>query len=878
MMQTFVVNLLLPLGIASTASATVLLYPDSLPSTLTSACTDALTIDVTACDPLVRDLRTDIFYPPASLSRICTTDCSSALETWLSSVQSGCGNQTISADLEVEAAAVYIPGALQYSFQHACLKDDSGRFCGPVAALAAAFSDPGINPFNYISNITDQVRPDNCDACLAERLRLREGSPYFDGPIVASMSLYESMTASCSIVGRPVVTTTIDYFTAAPAPTAKVCEGSTYTIKASDDCYTISKSQGVGTNWLLADNDLEAFCTDFPAAGSSLCITNQCTTVTVPTNATCEAVAAAANITETQLIAWNPSISYGCANLPKMNGSEICVDAPGRKFVVPSDTSALPPLTPTTTAPKPTDAADGSGGAEKPCGRWYLVQQGDYCNLVAIKFGITLPDFLFLNPAVNANCTNLFALESYCVAAVGDINTYTSRPGFASVTLDPSAPFTGIPFTERPDATNSPYTRLYTPLPEATGTRDDCVHYFAGDDYQYNLTGSPFASNCELAAITYDVDLESFGLWNPGLGNVSDPACAFEKGVRYCGSWYLETAIQVTATPTNTSPTPPGPTMSGSPADCNEWAVVTDGLTCTDMASGAGISLEQFLAWNPAVSSDCATNYWVDEAYCVGVSGDDGGTSTTKPPTTSAPSSTSSTTSKPTPPGPTMTGSPADCNKWSLVTDGLSCTDMATQAGISLAQFLAWNPAVSSDCATNYWLGEAYCVGVAGGSTPTTTAKPTTGKPTPPAPTMSGEPDNCNEWAVVTDGLSCTDMASQAGLTLEQFLAWNPAVSSDCAINYWLGEAYCVGIAGGSTPTTTAKPTTGKPTPPAPTMSGEPDNCNKWAVVTDGLSCTDMASQTGLTLEQFLAWNPAVSSDCVTNYWLGEAYCVGVGA
>jgi hypothetical protein len=150
----------------------------------------------------------------------------------------------------------------------------------------------------------------------------------------------------------------------------------------------------------------------------------------------------------------------------------------------------------------PTNAGDGSGGADKPCGRWYSVQQGDYCNLVAVKFGITIPDFLFLNPAVNVNYTNLFALESYCIAAVGNVNTYTGRPGFASVTLDPSAPFTGIPYTERPDATNTPYTRLYTALPKATGMRDDCVHYFAGDDNQYNLTGSPYASNCELAAAT----------------------------------------------------------------------------------------------------------------------------------------------------------------------------------------------------------------------------------------------------------------------------------------------------------------------------------------------------------------------------------------
>ena len=856
MMQTFFVNLLLPLGIASTASATVLLYPDSLPSTLTSECTAALTVDVTVCDPLVRDLRPDVFYPPASLTRICTAGCSSALETWRSSVLSVCGNQTVTVDLEVETAAVYIPGALQYYFQHACLKDDGGRFCGPVAALAAAFSDPGISPFNYISNVTGQVRPDDCDTCLAERLRLREGSPYGDGPIAASMSLYESMTASCGIAGRPVVTTTIGYFTAAPAPTAEVCEGSTYTIQASDDCYTISRSQGVGTNWLLADNNLEAFCTNFPAAGTSLCITNKCTTVTVPVNATCEAMAAAANITEAQLIAWNPSISYGCANLPKMNGSEICVDAPGRKFVTPTDTSALPPLTPTTAAPRPTDASDGSGGAEKPCGQWYSVQQGDYCNLVALRFGISLVDFLFLNPAVNANCTNLFALESYCVAAVGDINTYTGRPGYATITLDPSAPFTGIPYTERPDATASPYTRLYTPLPEATGTRDDCVHYFPGDSFQYNLTGSIFASNCELAAATYNVDLEDFGLWNPGLGNVSDPACAFEKGVRYCGSWYLQ---ERGATPTNASPTPPGPTMSGSPADCNEWTIVTDGLSCTDLASDAGISLAQFLAWNPAVSSDCSTNYWVDEAYCVGISGDDDETTTASSTTTTA-SSTTTTASptKPTPPGPTMSGSPENCNKWSLVTADLSCADLATQAGISLAQFLEWNPAVSSDCSTNYWLGEAYCVGVAPATSTT---------PTPPGPTMSGSPDNCNKWSLVTADLSCTDLASQAGISLAQFLAWNPAVSSDCSTNYWLGEAYCVGVA----PVTSTKPT-----PPGPTMSGSPADCNKWSLVTSGLSCTDLASQAGISLAQFLAWNPAVSSDCSLNYWLGEAYCVGV--
>ena len=40
--------------------------------------------------------------------------------------------------------------------------------------------------------------------------------------------------------------------------------------------------------------------------------------------------------------------------------------------------------------------------------------------MIIIKYGISLEDFLFLNKAVNVNCTNLLADESYCVQPVGD--------------------------------------------------------------------------------------------------------------------------------------------------------------------------------------------------------------------------------------------------------------------------------------------------------------------------------------------------------------------------------------------------------------------------------------------------------------------------
>lgn len=65
----------------------------------------------------------------------------------------------------------------------------------------------------------------------------------------------------------------------------------------------------------------------------------------------------------------------------------------------------------------PTDVAQQ---VNPRCGQYYTTVKGDYCNLLLIKFGIPLVDFLFLNKDVNANCTNLLAHHSYCVKAVGD--------------------------------------------------------------------------------------------------------------------------------------------------------------------------------------------------------------------------------------------------------------------------------------------------------------------------------------------------------------------------------------------------------------------------------------------------------------------------
>jgi hypothetical protein len=90
---------------------------------------------------------------------------------------------------------------------------------------------PTVSIFNYLSEVPDgATEPSSCDECIAARLRMRAGSPYFDGPVVASESLYESMTSSCGITGHPVTTTTIDYSTSEPEPTEVSCAGTQYAI------------------------------------------------------------------------------------------------------------------------------------------------------------------------------------------------------------------------------------------------------------------------------------------------------------------------------------------------------------------------------------------------------------------------------------------------------------------------------------------------------------------------------------------------------------------------------------------------------------------------------------------------------------------------
>jgi len=755
----------------------------TISANITTSCANALLTDVTQCPPTAARFLNGFYYPPATLNKACTSACSAALEKYEKNVTAACTGQTWAGyDDMNDAPIAMIPNLMRYHRDSACIQD-SGRWCNVVAAAAAMQADPGLSPVGWNSTPPSNAQSSGpCDMCFIKNLQKQAGSPYYYGPQLRSSSIYQSKTSSCRVTGYPLTTSTLPWSMPQVAtPTTSLCAGKKYTIAPGDDCYKVSKSNSIGTAWLLSDNNLAAYCNEFPTSGQ-LCIQNTCKIYTVKSTDTCEDIAKSNNITMAQLKAWNPIINAGCHNLYKMYNTSICVSNPGEAYVTPSALPPLAPSTATSAAPVPTNARDGSN---RKCGSWYNVESGDYCNLVTMRYGISLEDFVFLNPSINSNCTNLLLGISYCVEPVGDINTYPGRPGY--YTPGP----TGLPFTK---VTFAPASTTWTPqfnrTPLSPGTRDDCYSYFDGSQMQTNISGTNFRHQCDLAASVYDVTLEELLTWNPELGtNASTTNCSFKKSVRYCGRTYLDHLP-----PPVVGPEFSFPLREGYDVNCTSFADVPKDFTCSDVLDVFKLTIAQFYKMNPAVGQDCS-NLWTEQAYCIASPN-----APAPKPSTSTVLRASSSTSKLGPSAPTHSGQPSNCVKWHTVVEGDSCASVADKYFITMSQFFAWNPAVSTDCKTNFWKNQAYCVGTSGSISVSRSAPPT---PTPTSGLIIPSPNqpnnavsNCNKVAQALSGDYCALFAQRNGITTTQLYAWNRVLDNGnaCGSSFWKDYWYCVGV------------------------------------------------------------------------------------
>ncbi|KAH6653368.1 hypothetical protein BKA67DRAFT_593299 [Truncatella angustata] len=710
--------------------AASILSKSTIPDGISQRCADALLTDI-ACSKAVKAF-------------ICDDACASALASYHDAVISSCASDSWTTTGDVDEPVAMISELVRYSYNLTCLSDD-GRFCNNVAAAYAAAADPdGTLPAG--GYFGDHDTSDPCDLCLVKNLQFQAESPYYNGPRLQSQSIYESKTASCGVSNMPLTTKTVSLVTTITSvPTS------------TPTC--------IGTEWLLIDNDLFASCHNFPTEGD-LCLINTCTVYTVLETDTCAA-----------------SINAGCQNLDKMIGDQLCISKPGEPYVSPGSTT-LAPSVPTTAAPQPTNVASGTNTY---CGRYYEAQLGDYCNLLIMKFSISLADFIFLNPAINANCTNLYAKESYCVQAVGDINTYSGKPGYTTNVLTRTASLDDSATTFPPVVWAS-LTATTTQVPLVSGTRKDCYSYLVGDKWQQDLKGTNLGSHYNLVASVWDVTLEDLQVWNPSLGNTSDPSCTFASGVRYCAQYYY--GFKTYKEEPGVDPDLP----DGMAEDCSLAVYVdsTGSPTCQEILDSRELTIAQFYEWNPSVGADCG-GMWAGYQYYVRTEDYVEPTPTTTSITTSATATTS-----PTAPGPTQDGQPTDCNKWHVVEAGDDCSVIYDTYDITQEEFLEWNPAGSY----------AYCIGVASsGTIPTTTsttATSTSAAPTATGPVAAPEPNQagnaiatCNKYGQAQDGDWCSLFAERYALAYADFYSWNSVLGSNgenCRGSFWATYWYCIGV------------------------------------------------------------------------------------
>ncbi|PYH34135.1 uncharacterized protein BO87DRAFT_435923 [Aspergillus neoniger CBS 115656] len=484
----------------------------------------------------------------------------------------------------------------------------------------------------------------------------------------------------------------------------------------------------MSTDSLLYMKDLDLYCHNWAdtVVNSTICMPPTCDTYVWQMQETCDnVVSRLANVTVPQFLARNPNFNALCRNA-------------------------------------------------------YTVVEGDTCSAVSVVNSISLTDFYFLSPEIDANCTNLELGQAYCITAVGNIKTYSGYPITTPWITVPTASFSAVD-TSIPIITSDPGF-IYTPryLPAAPGTISNCQSYVNYDNTTSNL------NSCIFIAYAYDVTTHNLLSWNPSL-DTNLTTCALQPGYSYCAllnSTYSVINGDYTDNERDSLCLPISATESITVVNCNCFTQIYGYLVgdyqCEDIESDFNITATELKTWNPWLSGNCDTALYANitgndlRAVCVGVGSSSSITTTATTATTTTKTAESA--------APTQTGVITGCQEFFIVKYGDDCSTMEAEFGVTLEELYEWNP-IGPTC-TNLWLGYAYCVN---GPVPTTIA------PVSISPTKTGSVSNCNKYHTVLDHDSCAAIESEYDITFAQLYDWNPEIGSDCR-TLVIGDAVCVGI------------------------------------------------------------------------------------
>lgn len=170
---------------------------------------------------------------------------------------------------------------------------------------------------------------------------------------------------------------------------------------------------------------------------------------------------------------------------------------PGGAYV-PKNT-IVEPANPTSFTTTAAPAAPTSNSTIANCGLYHTIGKDEDCSTVSLQFGITLAEFLAMNPQVNEACTNLWLDTAYYVAAVNGTASTTST----TTAITSSKPTTTPPTTTVPAMTTTSFANA--PAPTQSGAASECSEWYVAQS----------GDGCWAIQQTYGITVEQFQAWNP---------------------------------------------------------------------------------------------------------------------------------------------------------------------------------------------------------------------------------------------------------------------------------------------------------------------------------------------------------------------------
>ncbi|KAI8658069.1 hypothetical protein NCS57_01187500 [Fusarium keratoplasticum] len=440
-----------------------------------------------------------------------------------------------------------------------------------------------------------------------------------------------------------------------------------------------------------------------------------CELYSVKDGDTCLSIIRQTNVTFAQIISWNPDLDKQCANITAFAGQDICVSNPEGNYAIPSNSQGSPTIV-TTTAPIPDPTPNDTSDR---CAEYHLVTAGEDCGVFTVKYGITLKDFIFLNPHVWENCTNVYKDYYYCVRPVGYISTY---PGYLPTTSTKEfvqTPFTPLPLEYDPLAG---FVSTNPVIPLANKTREDCSSYL----YLANITATPNLADCWSMAMVHDITPEPIFHTQPTEHVEFKTGADQRKRNLFSGTLHwpslrlthliltltiilaLSQRAYLIASPSSPLPkitapgqedveAPPSPRAAGEVENCTAWFAPESYHSCESLLLTTWLEFDDFYRMNPSVKSDC-TGLAVGTYYCISTNADGSPPLLEDEDTTTTSASATATGTDVVTPSPVQSGIASNCNDFYLVQAGDGCWAIAIDHGIELNDFYEWNPAVKNDC------------------------------------------------------------------------------------------------------------------------------------------------------------------------------------